>query len=321
MRIKMYRPHPAGLTSLYRTAPYRRRLACLAICLLSAVICPPVRAGGSWIIDGKTSAQTGDDPSALRTDGTRKMAAPLSFENRVSSPSTGLIRAYAPWDGVYDLFLFDEVNEVLWLTRSPNISFGVGSLAITDSQIISLAHGTGVGFEEHILSGGWAIDPVLDDPLAIINRAYADNRYLRKSAITAPLRFDPSLSSSSAGLFKATVPWDSEYEFFTFDPAYETVVLSPTVSTLGFEAAHLILNGYGNIRLKGEGTYISFEERLFGGGGWKVMSVENNAYSVLNRTYADTRYIQRTEGITATHTVKVGDVLRIQNGIITAINP
>ncbi len=39
------------------------------------------------------------------------------------------------------------------------------------------------------------------------------------------------------------------------------------------------------------------------------------------RSYADTRYIQRTEGITTTHTIQAGDVLQIQNGIITAINP
>jgi len=39
------------------------------------------------------------------------------------------------------------------------------------------------------------------------------------------------------------------------------------------------------------------------------------------RCYADTRYLMRSEGITTNHTVQAGDVLQIQNGLITAINP
>ena len=56
-------------------------------------------------------------------------------------------------------------------------------------------------------------------------------------------------------------------------------------------------------------------------GGWFLMSVENDPYTLLNRTYADTRHLKRTEGITVNHTIQAGDVLQIQNGIITAINP
>ena len=40
-----------------------------------------------------------------------------------------------------------------------------------------------------------------------------------------------------------------------------------------------------------------------------------------NRDYNDNRYIQRSEGITTIYHPQAGDVLQIQNGIITAINP
>ena len=140
------------------------------------------------------------------------------------------------------------------------------------------------------------------------------------SSMEAPLTFDPSVSSAVSGLFKATVPWDSQYDFFSFNETYETLVLSPTVSSFGFEAANLVFHGGGTITHPGEGSSINFEEHSLNG-GWFLTSVENDPYTVINRTYADTRYIQRTEGITVNHTIQAGDVLQIQNGIITAINP
>jgi hypothetical protein len=79
--------------------------------------------------------------------------------------------------------------------------------------------------------------------------------------------------------------------------------------------------GYGNIKLDGESTYISFEERMLAGGGWFVTTVENDPNSILNRSYADNRYVQQSTGITTNYTIQAGDVLQIQNGVITAINP
>jgi hypothetical protein len=292
------------------------------LCFLSAVICPLSWAGGSWLADGQAVIPPVDDLVALHTDGTRKMTAPLNFDSSASVPNSGIFNAYIPWSGGYsDIFVMDEDNEVMWLASDQNVSFGVGSLFISSGQLTSFEYGSSINLEEHSLGGGWWLSSVLDDPNAIMSRSYADNRYHRTSAITTPLKFDASLSSSVTGLFKATVPWDSEYEFFTFNPTYETVVLSPTVSSLGFEAASLIMYDYGNIRLAGESTYISFEERMLAGGGWFVSTVENDPNSILNRSYADNRYVQQSTGITTNHTFQAGDVLQIQNGIITAINP
>ena len=302
-----------------------------AKCLMPIALlcCSAAMAGGSWLVDGQAvqtlELQTSNvDTNALYTDGTRTMQAPLAFDPSVSSPVTGLFKATVPWDAEYDFFAFNPANETVVLSPTvASLGFEAAYLAMHGYGVISMPdEGSYISFEERSLGGGgWVAATVMDDPGAIMNRSYADNRYHQRSSITTPLKFDPSLSSSVNGLFKATVPWDAEYEFFTFNPTYETVVLSPTVSSLGFEAGNLVMYGYGMLRLSGESTYISFEERVFAGGGWFVSSVEDDPSAILNRSYADSRYIQRTEGITINHTIQAGDILQIQNGIITAINP
>ncbi len=280
--------------------------ACLAaLCLLSHVLCQPSRAGGSWLINGKQVQvveveNSSTDYNALYTDGSRTMQAPLAFDAAVSSATNGLFRAYTPWDGMYDFFVIDENLEAVKLcTRS------VGFYPTSDLYIFgtTLGDDTGGGgrvdIGEMTLKGGfWMLDAVGPYDECITSRGFADNRYHQKSSITTPLKFDPSLSSSVNGLFKATVPWDAEYEFFTFNPAYETVVLSPTISSLGFEAASLIMHGYGTIQLAGESTYISFEERYFGGGGWVMPTVMDDPDAILNRSYADNRYLRQASPIT-----------------------
>lgn len=150
-------------------------------------------------------------------------------------------------------------------------------------------------FAAHAFAGGsWLIDGKRAEVVEVETSATDYNALYTDGSRTmqAQLVFDPSVSSESTGLFKAFVPWDAEYELFTFDPTYETIVLSPTVSSLGFQAANLIMNGYGVIRLAGESTYISFEERLLAGGGWMLMSVADDPWAILNRSYADGRYVQ-----------------------------
>jgi hypothetical protein len=297
------------------------------LCLLSAALCLPAWAGGSWLVDGQAvqtlDVQTSNaDPSALYTDGSRTMQAPLVFDPSVSSSVTGLFKANVPWDSQYDFFTFNSSHETVVLSPNALVGFEAGGLILSGNMLKQTSEGTIVDFAEHRLAGGWWLQDVLDDPYALIHRQYADNRYVQQSGVTSPLIFDSSLSSETTGLFKATVPWDAEYEFFTFNPSRETVVLSPTVSSLGFEAGNVILHSSGTIRYKGNtSTYISLGEHFLAGGGWFIDSVENDSDSILNRGYADNRYVMQSTGITTNHTVQAGDVLHIQNGVITAINP
>lgn len=167
---------------------YRRLPACLAICFLSAVLCPPVRAGGSWIVDGQAVQSlevqtTNDDPAALHTDGSRKMTAPLVYESNVSSASTGLLRAYFPPEAGYiEILLVDEDEEVMRLSSSSNVGLMIGDLFISSSSVFNTSMGTKIAFEDQMFEGGWMIDSVLNNNYAVMNRSYADNRYLLKSA-------------------------------------------------------------------------------------------------------------------------------------------
>jgi len=283
--------------------------------------------GGTWQVDAVgpyAESIISRDFADNRYHQKSAITTPLKFDPSLSSSVNGLFKATVPWDAEYEFFTFNPTYETVVLSPTvASLGFEAANLAMHGYGVISMpAEGSYISFEERSLGGGgWVAATVLDDPSAIMNRSYADNRYHQKSLITTPLVFDPSLSSSVNGLFKATVPWDSEYDFFTFNSATESVVLSPTVASLGFEVASLSIHGYGVISMPDEGSYISFEERSFGGGGWVMPAVMDDPSAIINRTYADTRYIQRTEGITTNHTFQVGDVLQIQNGIITAINP
>lgn len=287
------------------------------LCLLCLFVANS-HAGGSWLVDGEAVQTPGADPNALYTDGSRSMKAPLAFDASVSSPNNGLFRAWFEPEGAYvDLLVLDGDEEVLWISSSPNVAFRVGDMFISQSSLINLASGTSVAFEDHMLGGGWKIDSVMNDPLAILNRTFSDNRYHQRSSITTPLVFDSSLSSPVNGLFKAHVPWDSQYDFFAFNSSRESVVLSPTVA-IGFEAGQLVMSA-GKLELPGEASIDFTEHNLVG--GWITTTVMNDPYAIMNRSYADSRYIQRTEGINTNYTLQAGDVLQIQNGIVTAINP
>lgn len=140
-------------------------------------------ASGSWLVDGQIVQTPTADPDAIYIDGTRHMEAPLCFAPSVANPYSKLFRAYIPWTEAYaDIFILDEDEEVLWLSTSQNINFGVGSLFISSTQLTSLSYGGSINFEERSLGGGgWILTTVENSSYAILNRTYADTRYIQRS--------------------------------------------------------------------------------------------------------------------------------------------
>ena len=151
--------------------------------------------------------------------------------------------------------------------------------------------------------------------------------------MSAPLVFSEACSAPTSSIFQITVPWFGGInEFFIFDPAYEYLKLCD--ASLSLEVGGLILSSAGINSMEfpgrlnfeegvlefGEEANISTEEGTLEG-NWYLGSVANDNSALINRSYADTRYLQRAEGITTNHTVQAGDVLQIQSGLITAINP
>jgi hypothetical protein len=140
-------------------------------------------ASAQWIIDGQRVQSLEihvSDPQAFYADGSRPMTAPIVF----SVSSSGLFRATVPWSGEQAFFIADEGEEVLRLSDG-DTGLQLGSLILKPFVISQTSEGTTIDFGEHMLSGGWQIDEVLPYPEAIINRGYADTRYLlRTTGIT-----------------------------------------------------------------------------------------------------------------------------------------
>ncbi|MBN2164312.1 MAG: hypothetical protein JXR25_02355 [Pontiellaceae bacterium] len=250
------------------------------------------------------------------------VTSPLVFDSSLSSESTGLFKATVPWDAQYEFFTFDPTYEAVVL--SPTISslgFEAGNLALHGYGTIQLVGETSfISLEERLLGGGgWITPTVVDDPMAIMNRSYADNRYVRPESITEQLVFDNSLSTPTSGLFKAYCPWDGVYDFFIMDEDEEAIHLSDGYA--GFyptEDLYISGNVVGDANSSGR---IDIGEQTLKGGYWALDSVGSYDSCIINRGFADGRYVMQSIGITTNYTIQAGDVLQIQDGVITAINP
>ena len=66
---------------------------------------------------------------------------------------------------------------------------------------------------------------------------------------------------------------------------------------------------------------IDIGEQTLKGGYWALDSVSPYDNGIITRGFADNRYVLQSTGITTNYTIQAGDVLQIQNGVITAINP
>ncbi len=286
------------------------------------ILCASFASAQTWIIDGQqTQVLLLDvsDSQALYTDGSREMTAPVTIASSVTS-GNGMLKASIPWaydHPVHDFFLVDDAASVLALSSSNEIGLRIRDLLLFSYGISNRDEGTTIDFESHLFEGGWLVDQVLNDPDAVMSRSYADARYLQKGVdVDATIPFASSLTALS-GMFQAYVPWEGQTdEFFFFDGDEETMMLSKNV-VVSLTVGSLRVDSSS---ISGHGVSVGFEDKtLFG--GWKTSTVPDDNSAVMNRSYADTRYLKRSEGITVNHTVQAGDVLQIQNGIITAINP
>lgn len=287
-----------------------------ALCLLTSVLCPSSRAGGSWLINGKRTEvveveSSATDFNALYTDGSRAMQAPLVFDPSVSSQVSGLFKAYVPWDAEYDFFAFNPTHETVVLSPTVAIGFEAAGLSMHSGVIEFLGESSVVDFMEHRLGGGWWLQDVMDDPKAVIHKEYADNRYVRSSVSNENLTIfryadDPqqghkkiTLRAAAPGVGDVSVVVDPEEGFVVYSGTDVAARISSSTIRLGAS--------YTEMEIVGSEVYL-----------YADATAPDHA---LNRRTGDTRYIQRTEGITANHAIQAGDVLQIQNGIITAINP
>jgi len=274
---------------------------------------------GGWQIDQVLPYDEGiinrgyADARYLRKD--IAATTPISFDSALTATS-GVLRAFIPWVGqTEDLLVLDGDDECLKLSSSANVSFQVGGVTVGQSGING--YGVSVGFEDNTMFGPWKLSQVTDNNSALLNRSYADSRYLRRDTdLTAPLSFN-SASTATSGLFRAYYePEGQVEEFFIIDGDYECVRLGSAVPALMAGGTY-----YGDGAIVMGQSRIYLEDEIIEGPQWRLDQVMDHDKALINRSYADSRYLKRTEGITTNHTFQAGDVLQIQNGLITAINP
>ncbi|MBN2164322.1 MAG: hypothetical protein JXR25_02405 [Pontiellaceae bacterium] len=105
----------------------------------------------------------------------------LVFDNSLSTPTSGLFKAYCPWDGVYDFFLFDEDEEAIHLSNGQAGFYPTENIYISGGTV-GYNGGGRIDFAEFSLKGdGWGIDSVGPYDNCIISRGFADNRYVMQS--------------------------------------------------------------------------------------------------------------------------------------------
>lgn len=300
-----------------------------ALCAMLLALCGAASAQ-TWIIDGQqvqTLNLNVSDPQALYTDGSREMTAPVTLTQSATA-ANGALQIYASDSGEHMGFfktLSFQDGLQFSTAHSPSLFFGMSAndgLLIGPDRIQQFGYNARIEFETGTLTGvagakQWRVDADPTDASGIVSRGYADTRYLRSDIdLAAPLSFS-SASTATSGLFRAYYePEGQVVEFFIIDGDYECVRLGSAVPGLMVGGTYF---GDGAIVMNGSGNRIYIEDGNLEG-HWTVNNPTTST-EIVNRGYADSRYLMRTEGITTNRVIQAGDTLVISNGLITAINP
>ena len=308
-----------------------KNLFSVVICFLVSVFWQGATAQ-QWIIDGQRVQSLEihvSDPQAVYTDGSRQMTAPLPVASSVTATS-GMLRASIPWaydHPVHDFFMISEPDQAVVLSSSGEIDLKIGKLFVRESGIYQTDEGTTINMEEHMLSGGWQIDEVLPYPEAIISRGFADGKYMIAGApSTQSLTFAQSLTETNGAL--QIYAKDSElhlgyFKSLSFQDGLQFSTDYSAALLFGMPADGLLV-GPSTLIQTGYGSKIDFETgTLTGTAGvkWHVTENPTDDLGILNKGYADGRYLLRTTGITTSRVIQAGNTLVISNGLITAIIP
>jgi len=252
----------------------------------------------TWIVDGQQTQVLQlevSDPQAVHTDGSRPMEASLEFSSSLVATS-GLFRAYYDLEGKdVEFFIIDGDRGSVRLSSISNVGLELGPLNIKEDVIMfEDGEDNSIHFEEHCLYGPWRVDAVDDENESIINRSYADARYLRADIpLTAPIDFAESYSQTGA-VFKAYA-YDEETTIGYFYPRTDEngLILCGTGSSLLIGSQNEGLSIYSSLLFHtGYGSRINFEAREFSGGAWTVAENPTTSDGIVPKGYADARYLR-----------------------------
>jgi len=246
------------------------------ICFLTSILCLSGTASAQqWIIDGQQTQVLKlevSDPQALYTDGSRPMEAPIAFTPSFTATG-GMFRAYIPWsEQTADLFRLDGDDECIKLSSDPNVSFQVGGILINTSGLGG--YGVSVGFEDNTLFGPWKLNQVVDNSLALLNRSYADSRYVMNGQDAVELGIDTVASGDSAAAFGYKNHASGKYSV-AFNGAVDPEEPEEGIYTNVASGMGSAVFGWGNIA-SGNGS-VAFGWESVASGNWSLAAGSSDA--------------------------------------------
>jgi hypothetical protein len=163
-----------------------------------------------------------------------------------------------------------------------------------------------------------ALEIHVSDPQA----AYTDGT----REMTAPIKFAQSHTATNGALQIYAKDSEEHFGYFKSLSFQDGLQFSTDQNaTLLFgEQTDGLMVGPSTLIQTGYGSKIDFETRsLTGSAGvkWNVTENPTEATGIVNKGYADGRYLLRTTGITTNRVIQAGNTLVISNGLITAILP
>jgi hypothetical protein len=164
-----------------------------------------------------------------------------------------------------------------------------------------------------------ALEIHVSDPQAV----YTDG----SRQMTAPLKFTQSHTATNGALQIYVKDSEDHHGYFktlSFQDGLQFSTAHSDALFFGQDASDGLLIGPDSIMQVGYNTRIEFETGTLSGAAgvkWHVTENPTEALGIVNKGYADGRYLLRTTGITTNRVIQAGNTLVISNGLITAILP
>jgi hypothetical protein len=142
--------------------------------------------------------------------------------------------------------------------------------------------------------------------------------------MTAPIKFTQSHTATNGALqiyAKDSAEHFGYFKSLSFQDGLQFSTAHSASLFFGSAASDGLLIGPSSIFQTGYGTRLDFETGFLTGTKWHVSEDPTEDSGIMNKGYADGRYLLRTTGITTNRVIQAGNTLVISNGLITAILP
>ena len=145
--------------------------------------------------------------------------------------------------------------------------------------------------------------------------------------MTAPLKFTQGHTATNGALQIYAKDSEEHLGYFKTLSSQDGLQFSTAHSAVLFFGADVsdgLMITPSSIMQLGYNATVDFEAgNLTGASGvkWHVTENPTEALGIVNKGYADGRYLLRTTGITTNRVIQAGNTLVISNGLITAILP